>query len=1052
MKNLKKIISLILCLGVALCAFPVGADSSEGSLTSWVREVTVSFDGSETEHDILLVNEFPCMEIGELAETIGAAVSGGDTLTAEGKSLKYSAGSRLLEDEDGHIMMECEACFIGSSLYVPVTSLSVTLCYTVFFDRFAPTLTISTGTNYPTDSPLVYKASDFGAVGDGVTYDDEAIREAIAAVIREAGGAPSKLVLDEGKTYRLGERNDYWAHFLIRNAQNFTFDGNGSTLLIERPINSFFDLQNCKNVKVLNVNLDYDEPAFSQGEVKSVDTAEGYVTVEIGDNYPLPPTDEWVKTFAADDDLGGWNIFEVIASGEKHIKFTSADNFRIETVESVGGRTYKFKVKSDYVKHLENIVSGDMLVFKSRYLAYDFGSYQKGGKPHNIFTHKCSDILFENVHSYYSPIMFALVSASEGRVRFSNCGFGPKPGTDNLISVNQDGIHCVNNRVGVIVENCTFDGNMDDMINTKTGVAKVLKATGTRTFKIDDGSIPIRRGDEVLFYNEGTTKLLGRAYVSSYSSTGGYVLTTDRDISGVVDTATDEENATTVYVNGTCGSGNVIRNNTFLNCRRHAYLCRSTNSVFENNIVTNCAGSAFAAMNETGTYSEGPFPSACTVRNNKVTGDGNTSGYYPIEIKSFGSSDPSDRVIDGCLVEDNEISVPNKKYAININSVKDLYILGNTLSCDKALAVSTRPVNIRNCEIAVIDGLSLDYTQDVSAAVTIAASIVDEENIKNITVERPNFAKDYFFEDTSVLSEDFTNAHGSSMPPASFVSIPATYYSGLSVSYAERDGGYALKLSRTGSKTWDYLLTTINVSGYAAFSGCDGQITYEFDIYLPKYQALAVQSMYELSDGTNDFADILNFNYGDSGNDQNVYSSSNQKLAAYSHDAWNKVKISYDFKDRKVYYFLNDAQIGQDEFESLPDGGQTKMLRLVCNSYTGRYIMFDNFKVTAENLSSQISLSDLSATTADMKNIDFSATVRCSAPKNSQMTVLAVGYREDGTIAAVKSVSTRFGVGTSVFAKSFDLGEVMDSVKIFVFEDLDTLVPVCGVIIPSNIN
>ena len=78
-----------------------------------------------------------------------------------------------------------------------------------------------------------------------------------------------------------------------------------------------------------------------------------------------------------------------------------------------------------------------------------------------------------------------------------------------------------------------------------------------------------------------------------------------------------------MYNLDSANKGNIIKNSTFKNSRRHAYIIRSACSIVENNIMENNSGAALEAANEIhGTSNEGLVPSALTFRNNTVKSEG----------------------------------------------------------------------------------------------------------------------------------------------------------------------------------------------------------------------------------------------------------------------------------------------------------------------------------------------------------------------------------------------------------------------------------------------
>ena len=173
--------------------------------------------------------------------------------------------------------------------------------------------------------------------------------------------------------------------------------------------------------------------------------------------------------------------------------------------------------------------------------------------------------------------------------------------------------------------------------------------------------------------------------------------------------------------------------------------------------MQNNAGTMVSAENEANS-TEGPFPSAFTLRNCRAYADGMTANAHvkaPITFRNQGLSTSIPPQIDGALIEGNIIQVNTKRYSILINSVKDLYMRDNTIKWspewnegfDATSYAKYVPVQITNSEIKEIDGIHFEYDMDVDSIISIAVTNVNKENaagiIKNITKPAGNKSKDY---------------------------------------------------------------------------------------------------------------------------------------------------------------------------------------------------------------------------------------------------------------------------------------------------------------------
>lgn len=714
---------------------------SQDETVKYLDDVTTTFDGKEYNYPIVLVNEHPSMEIGNLADVIGGKASG-NTLTVGDVKLTYTEDSRLAQYGDGHLMLDRCPKRVNGKLYVPLNSLLPTTGWTVDYRRFNNAITIETGTNYP-EPEVTVNVKDYGAVGDGKAYDRDAVIAAFkaAAALAEAG-TPSKLEFEAGKTYRINEKQDAFALFDLDNLSNFTIDGNGSTILFERPTNSLINIEGCTNIKVKNIDVKYDERMIIWGYVKSVNEDGQSINIEIPEDSPLPADDAWAQYYCSNTSDGPWIFGNIMDSTEAVPRFLPFDALMIKSVEKVQGREYKVTFKSSIAMYSSLIQEGDRFPFKSRWNSYDFGEYNKYGRPDFISVSYSKDVTFEGVKTTNSLLMLAPMSYNQGRITLKDCEMSLAPGA--IITSSADGVHTSSNRFGVIIDNCTFENSFDDLINTEAYCGAVTKTVDSYIYETSR-DMQCVVGDEIAFFNTSNHEIVGTAFLKEIEKTedGKYRLTVDRKIDKVV----SQENSTvptSMYNLDSANKGNIIRNSTFRNSRRHAYIIRSACSIIENNRMENNAGAATEAANEIhGTSNEGLVPSALTFRNNVVKSDGIGSQYVPLKVYSWNAQLGEQACIDGVLIENNTIDVPSLHGSISINSVTGLYMLNNTIKADKMLNESTQPVVISNSSIKMIDGLNFDYKQNVNAVITIAACEVDESNIKNINIIGSNTAVPY---------------------------------------------------------------------------------------------------------------------------------------------------------------------------------------------------------------------------------------------------------------------------------------------------------------------
>ena len=703
--------------------------------------MTVSFDGQKTKCPIMLVDEYPSIAIEDIAKIAGGEARG-YRLNIGDIQLEYEADNRLAKYGDGHLMLERPPKLSGGRLYLPVSSLMPTTGWTVEYKRFEDLILIETGTNYPESQMTVYVKDYETVVNDNDDKRDAVVRAFKAAAAFAEAGIPTTLEFETGKMYKISEKQDAFALLDLDNLSNFTIEGNGCTIVFERPTNSFINIEGCTNIKINNISVEYNERIIIYGNVKSKNIEENSINIEIPDDSPLPADESWAQFYCTNPIDGQW-IFGTFMNSEKAIPgFMPFDALMIKTIEKVQDREYRVTFKDSISNYASSINVGSRFVFKSRWNSYDFGENNKYGRPDFLVVSHSKDITFDGIETNGSLLMLAPVSYCDGRITFRNCKM--KPTNGDLITSAADGIHLGTNRFGVIVENCELTNSLDDLINTQTYCGNVEKKIDECIFETSRDMF-CRIGDEIKFFDTENHEVIGSAFLKTIERTddGKYRLTLDRAVDGIV--SLEEANSPTVVYNmNAANSGNIIKNNIFANSRRHAYIIRSANSIIENNYMENNAGAATEAANEIhGGVNEGLFPSSLTFRNNTVKSEGISSKYIPFNIYSWNARQGDQKAIDGVLIENNTIDVPSVNGSIRINSVNGLYMLNNTIKSNAEFDRDVSPITISNSNIAQIDGVDFSYKQNVSAVINITGCEVNENDITNIKLIGENTAMPY---------------------------------------------------------------------------------------------------------------------------------------------------------------------------------------------------------------------------------------------------------------------------------------------------------------------
>ena len=230
--------------------------------------------------------------------------------------------------------------------------------------------------------------------------------------------------------------------------------------------------------------------------------SENAIYIDIPEDSPLPADDEWAHYYCSNPSDGPW-IFANIMNAEKEIPgFMPFDALMINSVEKVQGREYKVVFRDSIETYCPLIKKGDRLPFKSRWNSYDFGEYNKYGRPDLLTVSYSKDVTFEGVKTTNSLLMLAPISNNCGRIIFRNCEMSLAPGA--IITSSADGIHLGSNRFGVIIDNCEFGNSFDDLINTQTYSGEITKIINDYTYETSRDMF-CSVGDEIKFFKKPFT-------------------------------------------------------------------------------------------------------------------------------------------------------------------------------------------------------------------------------------------------------------------------------------------------------------------------------------------------------------------------------------------------------------------------------------------------------------------------------------------------------------------------------------------------------------------
>jgi hypothetical protein len=443
-----------------------------------------------------------------------------------------------------------------------------------------------------------------------------------------AGAGNDQTVVIPPGIYRLCDTVS--AGITVKGLQRTSIAADGVTLVLRTG--QTFDLNDCEDVTLSGLTVDYDPLPFTQGIIREINMDDKTVTIELETGFPEP---ESLPS------AGQMLFFVYDPSGEP--RSVLHDGFH--EITRVSDQTYRLGKEDlgflfDSVGQPDGARVGDSITLCRRE-AYALGV--KNG---------CR-ITLDRVTVFTSPGYAFWESGGEGGNRYLQCRIIRKPATTRLLTTVADGLHSYQVRKGPLIEECEFNDTVDDTIAIHGFFSMVLEVPSTRTlYLVSPFGQDFSAGAELSFYEMPHGRPLGEAVATLVEKVPETDLSVpveevrqsfirqglslrDFPVKQALKVKLDRDlclpqgKLILVSSGERCGSGAVIRNNTLRRGHVRGVIVKADNVLIESNRFERIGVNAVLIQPEL-FFMEGPAPQGVTIRGNTAVrcgGEVLNSGY-----------------------------------------------------------------------------------------------------------------------------------------------------------------------------------------------------------------------------------------------------------------------------------------------------------------------------------------------------------------------------------------------------------------------------------------
>lgn len=561
-----------------------------------------------------------------------------------------------------------------------------------------------------------FSVADYGVKPDSRLNAVPAVQQAIAAAIKAGGGV---VKFEKGRYDFWGQhtaqRNFHQSNtsdifpqniaILLENTKNITIDGQGSEFVMHGRMMPVA-IDNCQDISLLNFSVDWDIPMTAQGEVLEVTPTSFDVRINILESPYVIENKRLV--FVGE----GWK--SPVFSGMEFRKEPRIVEPQTGDVTSWGYSGYDVQKtdRADIVRFTPP--SGKPMPKVGNWLVLRHSARDHAG----VFCQYSKNLLLENVSIHQTAGLGVLCQYTEN-IKLLNSGVYPNAAKNRILSGHDDGFHLMGCRGEIRIENCRWQGLMDDPINihgTCVQIVELLSPTKLvcRFMHAQaQGMNWGQPGNAVGFIENQTMRTIARGEIKEIKrlNVTDFEIDFTAPIPQGITTGAALENLTWTP------SEVIIRNNYFGGCRARGLLISVPSKVLVENNIFESSGSAILIAGDANQWFESGAVRDVLIQGNEFRSSCMTSMYqfcqaiisiepeipqadarYPFHsnIRIQGNTfHPYDypilyaKSVDGLTFSDNKIirsydfePFHRRKEGITLDKCQNVSIVGNIIEGD----------------------------------------------------------------------------------------------------------------------------------------------------------------------------------------------------------------------------------------------------------------------------------------------------------------------------------------------------------------------------------